>query len=469
MSQPVQAGPVEQMSELAMPPGASQNMVLRYINGGGGFFVSSDSGSSWKMQCNSAFLSPAARVSGPTLVLGDKTVLMLSSDGVVRTDVNGCGAKLDGELTRGAVDLARHPSDAQRVFAAISNAMGMSGLVQRGADGQWAELGVKDTALPVSLRVAAHGGGLRFYELVTKGMSYAIRVSDDEAKTWQEYPLTVDMGTPRLRAVDPSNSERLLIVIERPTAQDTVLVSRDGGKTTTKYLEIDEPGGIAFAPDGKLWIGDLGLLSGSSMTRGLYAAANLEQTPVRLPMATYPVQCLGYAADTNTLYACQRFWFGKVDVESGAFTSLLKFSETPAFVTCSGEDTPAMCKAQLCLDYCGPGHFAVAPVCSAYDEPNCGKPVAASEGGGGTGVTGAAGGGTVGVAGAAAAGRAAAGGGAPSAGAAALSGGSAGSAAPAAEKKSGGCAAMGVRASGESGWALALVLAAVWLSRRRRR
>lgn len=385
------AGPVEQMVELAMQREKSQSMVVRYINGGGGFFVSQDSGTTWKMQCNSAFLTGGGRVQGPTFLLGDGSMLMLSSDGVLHADANGCGLKAESpDVAKGVVDMTLHPSDAQRVFAAVSNPMGMSGLIQRGADGKWSELGVKDAPNPVSLRVAAHGDGLRFYEIVVKAAqavgdagaavpTYAIRVSDDEAKSWQEYPLMVEMGTPRLRGVDPSNGDRLLIGIERANAPDTVLVSKDGGKTTSKYLEIEEPGGVAFAPDGKVWIGDLGATSGAQTTRGLYTAPNLETAPTRLPMATYPVQCLGYAKDTNTLYACQRFWFGKVNLESGEFTSTLKFTTVPAFLSCPGEDPAAECKPQLCLDYCGPAHFAVAPVCSAYDEPACGKPVAAAE------------------------------------------------------------------------------------------
>jgi MYXO-CTERM domain-containing protein len=34
---------------------------------------------------------------------------------------------------------------------------------------------------------------------------------------------------------------------------------------------------------------------------------------------------------------------------------------------------------QLCGAYCGYGHFAIAPVCSVYDTPTCGGPVAEAE------------------------------------------------------------------------------------------
>jgi MYXO-CTERM domain-containing protein len=123
------------------------------------------------------------------------------------------------------------------------------------------------------------------------------------------------------------------------------------------------------------------------------------------------VQCLGWAEDTKTLYACQRFWFGSVNQMSGEFTTTLRFTEVPKFVTCPGEDPAMQCKTQLCLDYCGPAHFAVAPVCSAYDQPDCGKPVAAMESeGDGTTTTGSSGtGGSTSTAGTGAAGSSVAG------------------------------------------------------------
>jgi hypothetical protein len=409
------------------------------------------------------------------LLLGNGDMLLLSSTGVLHADANGCGVSPESpDVAKGVVDMALHPNDAQRVFAVVSNPMGMSGVIQRGADGKWSELGVKDAPNPVGLRVAAHGDGLRFYEVVVKTAtmtgdagvappSYAIRVSDDEAKTWQEYPLMVDSGAPRLRAVDPSNSDRLLVVVERTTAPDTVLVSRDGGKTTSKYLEIEEPGGIAFAPDGKVWIGDLGNTSGGQGgTRGLYAAPNLDAMPTRLPMATYAVQCLAYAQDTNTLYACQRFWMGKVDQESGAFTFGLRFTTAPAFVSCEGEDTAAQCKAQLCLDYCGPAHFAAAPVCSAYDEPACGKPVAAAEADPSDVAAGS--GGAPAAAGSAAAAAGSTAGSISSVTSAATAAGSGGASGPV---KKGGCAAVpGVSGRAELGWFALGMLALAFAFRR---
>jgi MYXO-CTERM domain-containing protein len=489
-----QAGPVEQMVEVASPPGKSDSMLVRYINGGGGVFLSTDMGKTWSLQCNGAFLAAGGRVQGPIAMLGDKTMLMLTSSGVFHADANGCGFTAEApDLTKNVVDFALHPTDPMKVFAAVSNATGMSGLVQRSADGQWTDFGVKDALSPLSLRVVMREGAMRIYEVAVKATmassmdggaslpEYVMRVSDDEAKTWQEYPLPADgNGRPRLRGVDPTNPERLLIVIDRSSATDTLLLSKDGGKTTTKYQELEEFGGLTFAPDGRVWIGDLGLTSGTPMTRGLYAAANLDAVPARLPMAMYPVQCLGWAPDTNTLYACQRFWFGNVNLMTGEFSTMLRFTTAPKFVSCPGEDPAMECKAQLCLDYCGPAHFAAAPVCSAYDEPSCGKPVAAMEAEDtdpSTSVGGSSGAGTAGTAaaGSGAAG-AAAGAGAISGGGAAGSVGVAGAAtagsAATPPKSSSGCSCTvpsGSAPSEQLPWFAWSALAAVWVWRRSRR
>lgn len=488
------AGPVEQMVELAYPPGKSDSMLVRYLNGGGGLFLTTDMGKTWSLQCNSAFLAAGGRVPGPIVMLGDKTLLVLSSAGVFHADANGCGFTAEApELTKNIVDFALDPTDPMKVYGAVSDATGMSGLVLRGPDGQWTPFGVKDAPSPLSLAVVKREAGLRIYEVAVKmsmaggaagtgavAAEYVLRVSDDGAKTWQEYPVPADNnGRPRLRGVDPTNPERLLIVIDRSSATDTLLLSKDGGKTTAKYQELDEFGGLAFAPDGRVWIGDLGLTSGTSMTRGLYHAANLDAMPARLPQAMYPVQCLGWAQDTNTLYACQRFWFGNVNQETGEFNIMMRFTDIPKFVTCPGEDVAAQCKQQLCLDYCGPAHFAAAPVCSAYDEPACGKPVALMESDDSAvpsaGTTGAAGGGASAGSGApaGAGGMSVAGSTAAGAGAAGAGGSTPGAAATgtAPAKSSGGCSfAASTETPSDAGfaWLGCPALAVVWMRRRAR-
>jgi hypothetical protein len=93
----------------------------------------------------------------------------------------------------------------------------------------------------------------------------------------------------------------------------------------------------------------------------------------------YGVQCVHYQAPAGPLFACQAFSFGTVDPASGAFTERTKFSTVKEFVACSGADVSTACKTQLCRDYCGPGHFAQAPLCCAYNDVSCGPLVAVTE------------------------------------------------------------------------------------------
>jgi hypothetical protein len=184
-------------------------------------------------------------------------------------------------------------------------------------------------------------------------------------------------GSPRIVGVDPANPDRIAVLIDQSSGADRILVSHDRGATLTPYLRLGEFAGRAFAPDGRVWIG--GKPSSSESEQGVWAAQDLDSAPVRLAMADYPVQCLGYHAASAKLYACQIFSLGEVELASGAFTTTVSLAAVSDMVDCKGSQTAELCEPQLCGAYCGPGHFAVAPVCAAYDKPGCGVPVAMQE------------------------------------------------------------------------------------------
>src|SRR5262249_7986808 len=112
---------------------------------------------------------------------------------------------------------------------------------------------------------------------------------------------------------------------------------------------------------------------------GLWFAPNLSASATRLAMADFPVECLGYNRANDTLYACQKFAFGTVDQDSGAFSSLVHLRDVHDFVQCDGVDSAAACELQLCGAYCGYGHFGSAPICQVYSKPGCGVEVAQAE------------------------------------------------------------------------------------------
>jgi hypothetical protein len=269
--------------------------------------------------------------------------------------------------------------------------------------------------------------------------------------------LQVDDGTMRLEAVDPTNPDRIVVSIDRTTMPDTILVSNDQGKTFSDYLTLTDLGGLTFAPDGRFWIGDFGNPSSQSVARGLWFAPNLDTQAT--PLTTeFPVECVGYQPANDTLFACKRWEFGTVDQATGAFSQLFGFATHNDFVTCDGVDSAAVCKTQLCNDYCGPMHFASAPLCTAYNEPNCGPTADGGPGGGGGGPTAAGGSGGPIVTGGTGSTPPASTGGAPAAGSMAE------------ESQSSGCAtgAPG-RFSGPAGQSAFLVLCAGILLRRYRR
>lgn len=495
------AGPVEQLTEVAVHPSDSARLVVRYFNGGDGAFVTTDGGKNWKLLCDSLLFDPATTHGGPLVITAGGTMIMGVFTGMWHDDGHACAwtsePQYDGQWIAGfAID----PIDPTITYAVTSSGGKQNGIVRRDSTGKWSDFGTKANLLITDIHVVPHAGGRRFYlgtaqgEIVpTDGGSpesnYVVRVSDDDGTTWTDHVYGGADGNFHVQAVDPTNADRIVVSIQRPgdrgpgAENDTVLVSLDQGKTFQNYLTVTEIGGVAFAPDGRMWIGDAGNGLDPKQPQGLFFAASLSVPAQKLPNGNYPVQCLDYDATTSTLYACQRWTFGPVSTADGAFTTSLDVRKVASFVSCPGVDMAATCQTQLCGAYCGLGHFADAPVCCAYDTFSCGPAVAPNaicppaptvDAGmdGATGAAGADSGGAVeastGASGGAPGGDASVG-----AGGIADSGGNGGAPADAsrgkADAQDGGCCAIAGRARSGSDptAALALVTAALLLRRKR--
>jgi hypothetical protein len=394
LAAPALAGPVEQLVDLAFGPGDSPLLVARYAQGGGGLVFSADRGRSWKLQCDSAFLAPGVSAVGSPVVLADGSLLLANSHGVSSGDLQGCNwheelaAGNSTTVTALTADPTR-PNEALALVTTLAAANSPTRLMHRDADGQWSPLGSADDRVPFDLRVTSNAGELRIYELALVQLSnsaaddagakiyvYKLRVSDDRALTWRESPLA--HSTAQLIGVDPTQPDTVAMLIDSDQDDDAILISRNQGAKFEPYLELAQFGGMAWAPDGRVWFGDLGG-QGETSTQGVWAAPNIDTSPVHLPMANYAVQCVAYRPESDTLYACQHFWVGEVAAD-GAFSRVLSLGTIGEFVSCDGQDVARSCENQLCGAYCGASHFAVAPVCGAYDKPGCGVPVARDEG-----------------------------------------------------------------------------------------
>ncbi len=366
-------------------------MAVRYINGGQGAFVTTDGGTTWKLLCNSSVFDPTTR-GGPLVVTGDGTTIIGAFNGMWHDDGHDCGwtedVQYDGEwISNFAVD----PLDPTITYALTSSGGKQNGILRRDASGKWTDFGTKAALLLDEVRVVPHGTGRRFYVGAVNGTvavdggtslaNYVIRVSDDDGATWTEHAYGATDGTLAIQAVDPSNPDRIVVSIERPedaappaVTTDTVRVSDDQGATFKDYLTVTEIGGVAFAPDGRVWIGDAGGSLNPDQPEGLYFASSIDKAAKKVA-SDYPVQCLAYQPATSTLLACQRWSVGPIDATKSTFTTSLDVRTVANFVECAGVDMAATCEDQVCSAYCGFGHFAQAPICCAYDTPTCG-PVA---------------------------------------------------------------------------------------------
>ena len=391
------AGPVEALVQVALHPKDPNVMVLRYEFGGEGIFVTQDGGKSWSYVCNT-YIDPSTNARRGTLAVGNDGALLLGVfDGVWKGDKKGCGWALEPALLdKWVPDLAQDPTDPDMIYAITSNGDPgvLNGIVRRDGSGAWSDFGSKEEMLLTRVRAVAREGsqgGLRFYESAVKGMStvtvnvmgvdmpqmvpnYEIRVSDDNAATWEEFPVpSPEMGSFRLRAVDPSNPDRIVAWIDRDVTthnDDSVMVSSDKGKTFTEYMKVTDLGGVEIAPDGHVWIADRGATTDPDASRGLWTAANLDTAPTQL-ISDLSLSCLAYRPDNETLYACQLRKFGTVDQTSGAFSDLFVFDKVEHFADC-GTDMGATCEGQLCKDYCVLGHFPETPMCVVYQTASCG-------------------------------------------------------------------------------------------------
>ncbi|MDD9937945.1 MAG: hypothetical protein OXT09_30320 [Myxococcales bacterium] len=377
-----EAGPVEELTQLAVHPGDPDVFALRYLYGGEGIFITRDGGNSFSLLCNSA-IDPALTRAGPLGFGSDGTLFMGIFQGLWQDDGKTCGWNKDPQFEGQWVsDVYNDPLDPEAIYIVTSsgNEGSDNGLYRREGDGAFAQVGGLEFVLISRIRVADLGdGNRRIYQSILDGTipgseeiggepvqvpNYLVRYSEDDAATWTSFAFGEAQGTLRLQDVDPTNPDRLVATLDDGDNGTKVIVSSDRGETWSDYLDLVEFGGMTIAPDGRVWIGDAGSTSDPDGPQGIYTAENFGETPTQLT-GDFPVRCLHYV-DADTLFACQRFTAGQVSTADGRMTETFKFTEVGQFVACDGVDMLAACETQLVSAYCGVTHFPLAPVCEPY-------------------------------------------------------------------------------------------------------
>ena len=339
--------------------------------------------------------------SGPVAIAGDGTISMGMFAGLWHDDGHGCNwshdSAYDGEWV---ADVAPDPRDPNVVFAVTSTGSPpgehrYNGVIRRDASGTSSDQGTKAELLATRLLVTPRGDGLRFYMSAVEGQiapddggiarpNYVTRVSDDGGQSWREHVLGPADGTFRMQAVDPRTP-----IASSPASTAPAATTRNRPRQRARQQRRRRDLERAAAGERHRRRGVRARRAAvhrqhrrhdrRSRTQGPVAGARPGPAAVKLANADYPVQCLAYQQATDTLYACQHFWFGKVSQQDGGFSALVKLNEVGGFVACDGIDVAAQCEQQLCTAYCGFGHFAQAPLCTAYDTPSCGPGAAAVE------------------------------------------------------------------------------------------
>ena len=376
----VQAGPVELLDGLSISPANPDNLVVTYTYGGNGMFVSQDGGATLKWLCSTGATLSASNSGGVTYASGDGSIYIGSYNGLLRGDKTGCGFQPVPELaTKYVRAIAGDPFEPTRTYVATTNPMADNGIYMNDGSGSFLPLGTQAPMFIGSLHVVKNGEARRFYETgiktnaETNTVSYSIRVSDDEGMTWTEDafdPAQFETTDKRVHnvsivAVDPTNPDRLVALVQRPDkAADALVWSAERGKAGS-WKQIAAPvvgGAVTFGPDGVLYFGDDNFAS-----KGLFKVERFGEEPTQIS-DVYRVSCLGYDVARSRLLGCaNNYRFGVFDTSSGELSTLLDLRCAEHAVACADRpEIQALCQPPG-VEFCREDHWVVAPLCCVYE------------------------------------------------------------------------------------------------------
>ncbi|MFT3925880.1 MAG: hypothetical protein QM778_25275 [Myxococcales bacterium] len=411
------SGPVEVMVGVYVDPENPQRLILRYDNTGSktGLIYSDDAGANFSLVCTSAVAEAALRALGDgatdvasrtrsslsrtrmARVTGGGRTLLGTTSGVFEDDGTGCGFhridQVAGLWVSGLASTATEPRVSYVLTNGATDNAG-EGLWKRDESGTYTQLSGRlvppdgeswsNTGL---LAVARMGGGTRFYTVSlrfapTGGSKVLLLSSDDGGAHWAEHEITnlPEQASFNLLGVDPTNENRVVGRFQRfkdggdyESNKDSMVVSSDGGQSFAPWFDGTDFDDVVFEADGTLWIADAGSPSDDTMPKGLLKAApGLASQPEHV-ITDREISCLGKPTGSSDLFLCHYSDFGRFDPSTKTFTELASMTSVQSIKSCSGQDVVADCHDQLCqAGWCGPVHFASAPMCGAYHEQYCG-------------------------------------------------------------------------------------------------
>ncbi len=245
-----------------------------------GLLLSQDGGGTFRWICHTVI--GARQTEDPSLVVGgDGSLVVGFFDGLARGSPDGCdwGFPSPSLTNVVVIDVARHPTDPDTIYALTSSGGMENGLYRSTDDGAtWTAVAPAiDPILFETMRIAPSDpdriyltgayppmaseppdGGTGDGGPPTPRRVYTYR-SSDGGETWESFELMEfgQMGDRNgyLLGVDPLDSNRLFMYV-RNEEDDRVYESTDGGESYAQRLTMRRVDGFAWSDDGStVWIG----------------------------------------------------------------------------------------------------------------------------------------------------------------------------------------------------------------------
>lgn len=346
------------------------------INTSIGFILTRDGGETWRWVCRDAMNVSITR--DPPFLIGDAAYVGATFDGLVLGELDGCAWSFPTpELERVVmIDLVRHPTASDTLFALTSSGGDFVNLLYRSDDRGFTWRPTGEPIEPILFekvrvapsdptRIYLSGSYPRTLEEPTRRPF--VHRSIDEGETWTSFPYPFRDGDRNifLLAVDPSDPDvvyaRISHEAERPELDERLVRSNDGGETWEDLFELPDLRAFAFSEDGRtIWLGgrggetgtvvDAGFLDGGGVTigdgRGLWKS--VDGGEFELVRDDMSIGCL-YERE-GVLWACawsftDGFAVGTSDDGGATFTPFFDFFEMLGPVECEG-DVPTTCMRQ---------------------------------------------------------------------------------------------------------------------------